>query len=70
LIVLEQTQKVEHSGARIRCGAHSRIGHVGKSQTNKARKVARKGILPERSRASTYFIASAGSMNFFTTNVP
>ena len=70
LIVLEQTQKIQHSRARIRCGAHSRIGHAGKSQRNKARKDRIEGeYAPEGPRASAYFIATAGSMNFFTTNV-
>jgi hypothetical protein len=41
----------------------SRIGHVGYSPDNK---LAHGAACP--ALASSYFIASAGSMNFFTTN--
>ena len=35
LIVVEAVEKLENSGAGLRCGSCSRIGHVGRSQTKK-----------------------------------
>jgi hypothetical protein len=68
LIVFERAQKSEDPRASFRCGARSRIGHVGKSWINKSKKGRiEPEYAPEGQRASTYFIARAGSMNFFTT---
>ncbi len=63
LVAAKQAQEFKKPGAGLQRGAGSRIGHVGDSPDNK--------LLAGQERPASiasYFIASAGSMNFFTTN--